>query len=125
MNKDLIRGFLLAHDAPEEILQALANGYVEKTTAPAKILPDLIKDWRMPARAIDALAASGVDTKTKLFSLSSSEVLKILNIGRSTLQEIEAYIHPLTLAHPDETVELIYKDNLGFFTTPQYPSDKK
>ena len=119
MTKDLIRGFLLAHNAPEEILSALNLLGEPLSVIPQPcFLPKSIKDWALSVRASNVLIASGIDTKTKLLSLCESELLRLPNFGRKSLNEVKEYIKPLTFAHYGEAIKLV-RDSYGYM----YPTE--
>lgn len=119
MSKDLIRGFLLAHGAPSEVLNALADlreACVE-TGITVDFLPENIRLWPLSVRTSNCLANASIKTQTQLLSLSESEILKIPNFGRKSLNEIKQLIRPRVFAGVETSVKLVH-EGMGWYSYP-------
>lgn len=124
MNKDLIRGFLLAHKAPKELFDALDdNGQSviqsELGLISEEILDEIIDEWPISPRLNTCLRSAGIYTKKQLLSLCESQLLRIPNLGRKSLNDIKKIIAPLQLAQWHESVELI-PDGHGYYEYPKF-----
>ena len=121
--KDLVRGFLLAHSAPKEIMDALED-INSSVTSYKPVLPDDILKWNLEVRTMNCLKNARVNTLEQLLTLSESELLKIPNFGRKSLNMLKAYMAPLRL--PTHTlVKLIRDDTKNWHDADQYSYPNK
>lgn len=94
--KNLVRGFLLAHNAPQEVLATLSmleeppplNWGPSKETTIEEIFEDL-NDCDNGCRITNALKNEGIDSIEKLTEYRKLDLLKVPNFGRKSLSELE------------------------------------
>ena len=107
MNKDLIRGFLLAHNAPKEIMDALEIATTQPTIVvrlPELPTLDQLYDDMLSenngGRAVNCLRNEGIKTTEELLTLESGYLLRVPNFGRKSLNTIKNVLkkHNLKLA---------------------------
>ena len=114
MSKDLIRGFLLAHNAPKEIMDALGLlgepiSYPTISIGAVSELPklqDLLEDiWHISgaARVINVFNVEGIKTTEDLLKLTPNYLLRTPNFGRKSLNIVKEMLakHNLQLGSLD------------------------
>ena len=105
MSKDLVRGFLLAHNAPKEIMEAL--NIITDCKENDYSLDTPMYKYELSVRTANCLSLADIQTIGELISLSESEILKIPNFGRKSLNELRDVINPLRFSCPAK-VTLIF-----------------
>lgn len=105
MSKDLIKGFLLAHNAPKEVMdafnmfldsQALRNNPPTFTHDDLSSFPidSSLCHLKLSFRTRNCLKNCGINNMKQLLSLTERDLLYIPNFGRKSLNELRELIAP-------------------------------